>query len=214
MNMHRVVGAALVASGLLFAGAQPAQAQDRSRVGFFGGLEFAHITEDEGLLGTGPGVRGGLTIRLSPSTMVEFEIGAERHIRNFVFYGSPTVPTFAPVPYEVRWSGTAGFGVARLTHAFGRRAVRPIAWGGAGVMHQAGTRHEITDDGGLPFPDAERRSVSPAVTAFVLDGGGGVDVAVGREWRVRPYAGMRLAFTGGYGPRYILRTGADIGWRW
>jgi hypothetical protein len=106
------------------------------------------------------------------------------------------------------------FGVARLTHAFGSGSVRPVAWGGGGVMHQGGTRHAIIDDGGLPFTDDERRFASPPVTVFVLDGGGGVDVAVGARWRVRPYAGMRLAFTGGHGPKYILRTGADIGLRW
>jgi hypothetical protein len=215
MILHRIAVVSALAGVIVAAGAREAAAQDRSRFGLFGGLEFAQITEDEGRLGGGPGGQAGLSIRLTPATTLDASFGVERHVRNFEFLAAnPSGPAFPPVPYRLRWSGTPVFAIGRVAHTFGVGTVRPVAWGGGGVMHHGGTRHEITDDGGLPFTDEERLSVGPALTTWVLDGGGGVDVAAGERFTVRPFGGFRLTGAAGFGPKYILRFGADIGVRW
>ena len=52
-----------------------------------------------------------------------------------------------------------------------------------------------------------------SVSALAVDGGFGVDVRASRQLTVTPFAGLRLAMTGNFGPKYIVRTGIRIGFR-
>lgn len=199
----------------------PAWSQVEHRLGVTGSLEFAHTTADDGFLGSGAGWSAGLDVRLTPTTSVAVDAGAERHVREFRFGTAVTLPDGSLVPHFLRSrsDGTAMFLMTRLVHAFGRAAVRPVIWAGVGVMRAPGTRHRITNESPLPPgtslpPGFVADDRGPAVTAGVSEGGGGLEIAWRAGWTVTPYAALRLAGTGNVGPKYILRTGLGAVWRW
>jgi hypothetical protein len=216
----RVPELATEALMILFVLATASFAQDRPwRVA--GALEYARITEDEGFLGAGPGVSGGVEFALTEATTLGVDGGATRHIRDLDFHavafdaeGRPV-----PLPYTERWEGTAGFVMITVAHAFGATPIRPVVWGGAGLMSHGGTSSRqlttpqvppgyiLQDDDG--FTRQGRR-----VTAFAFEGGGGMDVEVTPRVTVRPFAALRLANTANVGPKYIIRSGARVAVAW
>jgi hypothetical protein len=52
-----------------------------------------------------------------------------------------------------------------------------------------------------------------SVSALALDGGLGLEIRASRRLSVAPFAGVRLAKTGNFGPKYIVRTGIRVGFR-
>jgi hypothetical protein len=208
-------GALAGALTLLMGVAIPASAQGRSpsKVGGFAGFEIVHSTEDEGSLGMGPGILGGVTYQLTSATALAAEIGAQWHERNFTFLTA--VPgQIQPLPYEVRWSGRAVFLLATVRHAFGQGRTRPFVYGGGGLMHDNGTTSRITDRSQLPasvsLPNHDFQS--PTATVGALDGGAGVQVELRSGLSVRPFGGLRLTAAGETGPKYIIRGGVAVGW--
>lgn len=198
-----------------------ADAQPRHRLGVSGAVEFAHTTADDSFLGAGLGWSTGLDLRLTPSTNFGLDVGAERQVRDFRFAIPVTLPDGSFSTYFVgsRSEGTALFFTARLSHAFGRASVRPVIWGGAGLMHYLGGRYRVTDQPTLPpgatlpadFVNTDR---GPAVTAGVTEGGAGLEVALHGRFAVTPYGSLRLASSGNAGPKYIIRTGVSVVARW
>lgn len=219
----------LVAGGLL-AQAAAAGAQPANRLGLGGGIEYANITEDDGFLGDGLGWTANVEWRWTRNTAVEFELSRERHVREgragTVFAQSDG--SLVPYSFTWRWEGTATFLFGTVTRTFGAWRVRPLLFGGGGLMRHPGTMSITTDfsPSGEPFalppdvpaPEAEAAPDPGArlyhrgrgATAAAIEGGGGLAVRAGERLVVRPYAALRLATTGNYGPKYIIRSGLRV----
>jgi hypothetical protein len=213
---ERVLFAALVLLALPAASV----AQDgRWRVA--GSVEYAHITEDDGFLGAGPGGSGTVELRLTGATSVGVEVGAMRHVRDLGFHAiafdaNGRIEAF---PYTERWEGTATFVMATVSHAFGSARARPVVWGGVGLMSHSGTSSgpltmpEIPAGYTVQEGDVVART-GRSSSALAMDGGGGVDIDVADRVSVRPFAGLRLVNTGNFGPKYIIRAGVRVGVGW
>jgi hypothetical protein len=197
-----------------------ASAQPSGRIGIAGTIDYARMTDDESLLGSGIGAAGSLQWRLSEATGLEVEVGRTRHVRdlNLFAVAHDSQGRFEPVPYTERWEGTATFLVASVAHAFGSGRARPLLWGGGGYMWHGGTRRgpvvapQPPPGFSLQPGDAQTREGADT-SALVADGGFGIDVRVAPRITVRPFAGLRLTSAGQIGPKYIVRTGVRIGFR-
>jgi hypothetical protein len=215
------IGATTCVFVVALATAQSAFAQPNGRVSVVGTVEYAHIPEDEGFLGAGIGAAGGLQFHLTESTSVAVEVGRQRHVRDLEFFavafdsaGHPQ-----PLPYIERWEGTATFVLGLVSRTFGSGRARPAVWGGAGHMSHGGTTRgpltqpQVPPGFTLQSGDAETRTGGSS-KAFLADGGFGVDVNATDRVTVRPFVGFRLVNTGGFGPKYIIRSGARVAVRW
>jgi hypothetical protein len=192
-------------------------AQSRAPVSIVGGGEYAHITEDEGFLGAGPGAIVGAQWHMTERTALEVEVTRARHVRDLELHVVASDPQgrLQPLPYTERWEGTATFVMALVSHRFGASKAPLVVWGGGGLMTHAGTLR-----GPLTLPDyppnytvlsadlQTRRGASSRVLAG--EGGVGVDIQVGSRLIARPFGGMRLTQAGGAGPKYIIRGGVRL----
>jgi hypothetical protein len=205
---------------ILVSGATASFAQDGPwRV--TGSAEYARITEDDGFLGAGPGVSGGVEFALTDATTIGVDGGMTRHIRDLGFHAIAFDADGRPVPlaYTLRWEGTARFVMLTVAHAFGTTSIRPVVWSGAGWMSHGGTSSRPLTMPQVPpgyilqdDPGVARQG--RGVTAFAFEGGGGIDVEVTPRVTVRPFAALRLANTGNVGPKYIIRSGARVAVAW
>lgn len=197
-----------------------ASAQSPGRLGAGGAIEYARMTEDEGLLGSGVGAAGSVQWRLTEATGLEIEVGRSRHVRDLGLFAVAQNPQgrIEPVPYTERWEGTATFVVASVAHTFGSGRARPVVFGGGGVMFHSGTRSgpivapQPPPGFSLQPGDAQTRQGASS-NAPVADGGFGVDVRVAPRITVRPFAGLRLTGAEHAGPKYIVRTGVRVGFQ-
>jgi hypothetical protein len=211
-----VVGAAL----LTLAPPAKSLAQD-GRWRAAGAVEYAHITEDDGFLGSGPGVSGTVEFRLTRGTAVGVELGAMHHIRDLGFHAVAFDPDgrIEAFPYTERWEGTATFVVATVSHAFGSARARPVLWGGAGVMWHGGTSRgpltmPVIPPGYTLQGDVGITREGRSSSGGAVDGGAGVDIDVVEHMAVRPFFGFRLVNTENIGPKYIMRVGARVAVTW
>lgn len=220
MGWQMSVRAAIPCIISLLAAPLPSLAQDGQwRVA--GAVEFAHVTEDDGLLGSGPGGSGSVEFGLTEATAAGVEIGVMRHVRDLGFHAIAFDPSgrIDAFPYTERWEGTATFVMGTVSHAFGSARARPVVWGGAGFMSHGGTSHRprtmpvIPPGYTLQEGDAVARK-GPSSSAVATDGGGGVDIDVADRLTVRPFAGLRLVSTGNVGPKYIIRAGVRVAVAW
>lgn len=210
------IAAAIAAIALIPAAAQAQPAPGRFSVG--GTLDYSRITGEESFLGSGLGAAGTFGWRFTDATALEVEVGRTRHVRDLDFHAVVTDAQgrTEAIPYTQRWQGTATFALASVAHTFGSGAVRPVVWGGGGLMTHGGTLR-----GPVNFPqvppgftlqpgdgDTQRGASSHALT---IDGGLGVDIRVASRVTLRPFAGLRLANTSGVGPKYVVRTGIRVG---
>ena len=211
------VGLAVLAIALI---PEAGDAQTPWRWAVAGTLDYARITDDESFLGSGLGGAATLGWRLTGATGLEVEVGRTRHVRNLGFYAVAHDARGRPeaIPYTQRWQGTATFAIAAITHSFGAGAVRPVVWGGGGLMTHGGTVRgpvvlpQVPAGFTLQPGEAETRRGSSS-RALALDGGFGVDVRVAPRVTLRPFAGLRLANTGNVGPKYVVRTGIRVGFQ-
>lgn len=158
-------------------------AQPGGRISVVGGIEYAHITEDDGFLGKGLGGSAGIALHLTPATSLEVEVGWERHRRDLGFHAVAFDETgrVDAFPYTARWEGTATFVLGLVSHTFGAARVRPVVWGGGGLMHHGGTSR-----GPLTLPDIPpgytlqqdelRAGRGRSSDALAIDGGAGVEI--------------------------------------
>jgi hypothetical protein len=203
---------------LMLAVVPPPTVSAQSRpIGVTGGLDFARMTDDESFLGSGMGLSGGIQWRLTRATALEIEAGRERHVRDLGFHAVvyDAQGRIDAVPYTQRWEGNSTFVVGSLSHAFGTGTVRPVVWGGGGVMFDDGTERgpvtpPVVPPGFTLQPGDPQSGQDPSATAFVFDGGAGIDSRVSSRVTLRPFAGVRLAGTGETGPKYILRFGVRV----
>jgi hypothetical protein len=214
------VGRAVCAALLVLALPTASLAQNgRWRVA--GAVEYAHITEDDGFLGAGPGASGSLEFALTDATTIGVEGGLMRHIRDLDLHAVAFDPNgrIEALPYIERWEGTAAFVIGTVSHAFGSARARPVVWGGVGIMSHGGTSRgprtlpQIPPGYTLQAGDAVERQ-GRSSRARAMDGGAGVDIAVTERMVIRPFAGFRLVNTGNVGPKYIIRTGARVSMSW
>ena len=216
--MHRFTRFA-VALALLGAPAG-VYAQPVPKTALVGSVEYARITEDDGILGSGPGGGGGVQIDLTGATAVAVEISRTHHVRDLglfaVAYDAAGRPE--PVPFTERREGNATWLIATISHAFGSAGVRPLIWGGGGMMWHGGTSTApLTTpqvrEGFTLQPGTLDRSEGQSTSALAADAGLGVEVRVSRRLAIVPFAGLRLANTGNFGPKYIVRGGARVTFR-
>ena len=154
------------------------------------------ITDDESFLGSGIGASGSVGWRFTDATSLEIEAGRTRHRRDlglFAVVRDAQGRTDA-IPYTQRWEGTATFVVASVAHTFGSGSVRPVVWGGGGVMTHGGTVRgpviapQVPPGYTLQPGDADTRRGSKS-NGLVADGGIGVDVRVARAGDAAPVRG-------------------------
>jgi hypothetical protein len=157
---------------------------------------------------------------LTDATSLEVEAGRTRHRRDFDRFAivRDAQGRTDAVPFTHRWEGTATFVVASVAHAFGSGPVRPVLWGGGGLMRHGGTRRgpvvapQVPPGFVLQPGDADTRQGARS-HGLVADGGFGVDVRVAPRVTLRPFAGLRLTNTDNAGPKYVLRTGLRVGFQ-
>jgi hypothetical protein len=199
---------------------RPGFAQSSGRLLAAGAVGYERITDDESFLGSGIGASGSVGWRFTDATSLEVEAGRTRHRRDlglFAVVRDAQGRTDA-IPYTQRWEGTATFVVASVAHAFGSGSVRPVVWGGGGVMTHGGTVRgpvvapQVPPGFSLQPGDADTRRGSRS-NGLVADGGVGVDVRVAPRVTLRPFAGLRLTSTDNVGPKYVVRTGVRVGFQ-
>jgi hypothetical protein len=210
----------LAAALVLLAVPAPAFAQSRPGPSIVGEVEYARITEDDGYLGAGFGGGGGVRFHLTDATSVGVDISRTHHVRDLGFYATAydAAGRLEAFPFTERWEGNATWLLGTISHAFGSGRVRPLVWGGGGMMW-----HDGTSSGPLTMPQIPAGfTVQPgtldshsgqSVSAFAADGGVGVEVRLSDRMAIAPFAGLRLANTGNFGPKYIVRGGARIVFR-
>lgn len=197
---------------------RPALAQSSGRLLAAGTIEYGRITDDESFLGSGIGASGTVGWRLTEATSLEVEAGRTRHRRDLGLFAvvRDAQGRIEAIPYTQRWEGTATFLVASVAHTFGSGHVRPVVWGGGGVMTHGGTVRgpvamvQVPPGYALQPGDADTRRGSKS-NGLVADGGFGVDVRVAPRVTLRPFAGLRLTNTDNVGPKYVVRTGIRVG---
>ena len=195
-------------------------AQSSGRLVAAGAIGYERMTDDESFLGSGIGASGTVGWRLTEATSLEVEAGRTRHRRDLDLHAivRDAQGRIDAVPYTQRWEGTATFVVASVSHAFGSGSVRPVVWGGGGVMTHGGTVRgpaiapQVPPGFTLEPGNAETRRGSKS-NGLVADGGFGVDVRVARRVTLRPFAGLRLTSTDSVGPKYVVRTGVRVGFQ-
>jgi hypothetical protein len=206
---------------VIFAMPPTVAAQPERRISVIGGIEYAHITEDDGFLGKGLGGSAGIALHLTRATSLEVEVGWERHRRDLGFHAVAFDETgrVGAFPYTARWAGTATFVLGLVSHTFGTAKVRPLVWVGGGLMHHGGTsRGPLTlpavPPGYTLQPDELRAGRGRSSDALTLDGGAGVEIELTDRVGMRPFAGIRLVNTGNVGPKYIVRGGVRLAVHW
>jgi hypothetical protein len=183
---------------LLATGTAAAQPPDRGVV-VFADVGYGRTWDDEGLLGDGAAVDGGVGIAVTNRLTIQ--------------------GTVARIPYnrDVEWLAFDGrvifAGVEAALRSAGPR-VRPYFTAGAGVLNDRGiwTRKESAGPGAPRITETiDRRSTLGAFTAS-----GGIDVRV--STRASVIAGVRfygLLQTGNdLAPHVTVQPGVGVAWRW
>lgn len=213
--MHRFIRFA--AALALLAAPAGVYAQSVTKTSFVGSVEYARITEDDGVLGSGLGGGGGIQIELTEATALGVEISRTHHVRDLGLFAVAYDAAGRPEPYPLteRWEGNATWLIGTISHAFGSARVRPLIWGGGGMMWHSGT-----STGPLTTPQVRAgftlqpgtldRRKGQSTSALATDAGVGVEVRISRRLAIAPFAGLRLANTGNFGPKYIVRGGARV----
>jgi hypothetical protein len=157
--------------------ATSADAQEPGRPYAAGTFGFGLLADDEGGLGAGPALGGLVGWQIGEVFAVEVAALSLHHDQtgSLSWYGDPLTLTVRAV---FRF---------RDRHA----RVRPFAFAGLGYFRYTGTFTEevFTAPGVAPT----RVSRDWRVSSAVVEGGGGVELAIGRVLFVRPEAGLAIA---------------------
>jgi hypothetical protein len=200
--------------------ARPSVAQPRSELyGLFG---YGHVTEDDGFLGDGLEVGGGVRLFLNDRLFFPVEVVHQRIGTNFdrlVAFDDPASPTGVPffVSLNLRFQGSATF----VTTGIGRRylsgQVRPSLTGEVGFMHYSGLESSVENEEAIPdrlVPQEPLTGRSVGTNTVFVGSTGSLWFQIGERWHVQPGGGLRFAVTGNDGPKYILRIHISGGVSW
>jgi opacity protein-like surface antigen len=174
--------------------APAALAQDLERRGeVFGSLGGGKVYDDEGSLGKGFDIGGGVGFRLTPKVGIEGQVNRIDYERNFAS--------------GVRFAGTAVFTTANLLYHFSTSKVQPYVVGGVGFMHHE-NRSRFPENEVLP-----KRTANSFATSF----GGGVKIFLNQKFSVRPEVRVFLGDTAGSGvepPFSLGRASLGFTYHW
>jgi hypothetical protein len=183
----------LVTIFLFLPSAAAAQEYD-SRWEVFGTLGYGGTWDDEGGIGRGLDVGGGLGLRATRKLGFEGSINRVKHVREFD--SSP-----------VRFEGTAVFASANALYHFSESRAQPFVTGGGGAFW-----HEDRSSGlGPPRAPLE-------AGGFVFNFGGGVKVFLGKHVSLRPEFRIFIGDPGGGGgvepPFSLMRGSIGVSYHW
>jgi opacity protein-like surface antigen len=187
-----MVKTVILMSFLLIAPATLAQSYD-SRGEVFGSIGGGKIYDDEGSLGKGLDIGGGVGFRITPKVGIEGQVNRIDYERNF-FSG-------------VRFAGTAVFTTANLLYHFSTEKVQPYLVGGVGFVHHE-NRSRFPEDNVLP-----KRTTNGLATNF----GAGVKIFLNKKFSVRPEFRIFLGDTAGSGvepPFSLGRASVAFSYHW
>jgi hypothetical protein len=174
--------------------APAALAQDMERRGeVFGSLGGGKAYDDEGSLGKGLDMGGGVGIRLTPNIGIEGQVNRIDYERN-LFSGA-------------RFAGSAVFSTANLLYHFSKSKAQPYVVGGFGFVHHE-NRSRFPGDEVL----AKRTS-----NGFATNFGAGVKLFLNKKFSIRPEFRVFLADAAGSGvepPFSIGRASVAFTYHW
>jgi hypothetical protein len=185
----------------LSCGTASAQPASRTRFEAFGDIGYARTWDDEGLLGSGAGLSGGIGIRLTDRTTVQALVSRTPYHRDIEY---------------LTFDGRILFAGAEASFRSARRTVRPFVTAGAGVFNDSGAwvQKTIVD----PSQPRVHTSVERDYTLAAFTVSGGLDVALSERASLR--AGVRLygLLQTGEGrdlaPHTIIQPGVGVAYRW
>jgi hypothetical protein len=185
----------------LSAGAAAAQPASDVRFEAFGDIGYARTWDDEGLLGSGAGLSGGVGVLLTDRITVQAVVSR--------------IPYYRDIEY-LTFDGRVLFAGAEASFRSVRRTVRPFLTAGAGVFHDSGVwvQKTIVD---LSQPRVHT-TIDREYTLAAFTTSGGLDIALTERASLR--AGVRLygLLQTGQGrdlaPHSIIQPGVGFAWRW
>ncbi len=161
----------------------------------FGSLGGSAVFDDEGKIGSGLDVGGGISYRITPKLAIEGQFNRIAFERDF--------GGFSPV----RFKGRNLFGTASLVYHFRTAQVQPYVLAGGGFVN-----HEFSVEL-PPFPSfVERGSNGGAVNV-----GTGVKVFVNQSVSIRPEFRLLVGFPNDFGlapPISEWRGSVAVGFHW
>jgi hypothetical protein len=165
--------------------------QDPSaRVEVFAGAGVARMGGDEGSLGHGASLVGGVGFRFAPRVSLEVDLMRAQHERSIA--GGPLEGT-----------ATGVFGDVVYYFAEGRAQV--FVMGSAGLLSSR-TEHTFSPSGGPPMTFRSQDD------NFAWGGGAGVKIFVNPRLSLRPQ--FRLVFSEATGVMGLANTSVAIGYHW
>lgn len=159
----------------------------------FGHLGGGKTYDDEGSLGNGFDIGGGVGFRLTPKFGVEGQVNRIAYKRDF--------------SSGVRFAGTAVFTTANVLYHFSRSQAQPYVVGGVGFVHHE-NRSRFPEDSFLP----KRTS-----NGFAKNFGAGVKIFLSKNFSLRPEFRVFLGDTAGSNvepPFSVGRASVAVSYHW
>jgi opacity protein-like surface antigen len=164
-----------------------------SRGEVFGSIGGGKTYDDEGSLGSGFDVGGGVGFRLTPRFGVEGQINRLDYKRDF--------------SSGVRFEGTALFTTANVLYHFTTSQAQPYVIGGLGFVHHE-NRSRFPGDNSLPTRTSN---------GFAKNFGAGVKIFLNKKFSLRPEFRVFLGDTAGSGvepPFSVGRGSVAFSYHW
>ena len=160
----------------------------------FGTLGYGGTWDDEGGVGRGLDIGGGLGVRATRKLGFEGSVNRITHVREF--NSSP-----------VRFEGTAVFAGANALYHFSESKAQPYVIGGVGMLW-----HEDRTSGlGPPRPPID-------ASGFAYNFGGGIKVFLSKHVSLRPEVRVFIGDLGGLGgvepPFSLMRGSIGVSYHW
>ncbi|HSF17594.1 MAG TPA: outer membrane beta-barrel protein [Vicinamibacteria bacterium] len=179
----------LIPVTILLASAQAAATGSANRGELFAGIGASRVGSDEGSLGSGPYVLGGVGFRLATRASVEVDAFRAQHEREIA--GGPL-------------EGTATGVLGNVVYRFSEGRTQVFVMGSAGLLRSE-TTHTYPVRGTLTTFRSEDNG-------FAWGGGGGVKIFLTPRFSLRPQ--LRLVFSEATGVMGLAAASIGIGYHW
>lgn len=174
---------------VLLATAHPMAQSPASRGEVFAGVGLARMGGDEGSLGSGPHVLGGVGVRFAPRLSIEADVTRTQHERDIA--GGPL-------------EGTATGIFGSVVYHFSEGRTQVFVMGSVGLLRSE-TVHTYPIGG---TPTTSRSDDN----GFGWGGGGGVKIFLTPRFSLRPQ--VRLVFSEATGVMGLVAGSIGIGYHW